>query len=261
MPQFEAFYRRKDYSMPNRIMALNLEDSLSLYLDTQFTKEQAIFVPTMTMKDMAHLIEDQKFQLIIVQYEEQKHSGSFMTALRRATFAPIIIVLNMFDVDRIRLLLNAGADLCLVESWPPELLFAYMLALMRRYTDYNHSDRPTGKETAPFYSGDIFIDPLRRTVQVLGRDINLRPREFSLLLFLMHNPGIILSAAQICEHAWQNEGSYLQGITGPMALLRKAIEPDPANPVYIETVRRVGYRFTAYKSETCDICSDTKVLV
>ena len=50
------------------------------------------------------------------------------------------------------------------------------------------------------------------------------------------------------------EGSYNQGVAHPVRLLRQAIESDPVNPVYIQTVRGVGYRFTAYNSETCDKC-------
>ena len=81
--------------------------------------------------------------------------------------------------------------------------------------------------------------------------MELRPREFALLLYFMRNPGIVLTAEQICDRAWGNEGSYGQGVSGPVALLRKAIEADPEHPVYIETIWRVGYRFTAHKSETC----------
>ncbi len=55
-----------------------------------------------------------------------------------------------------------------------------------------------------------------------------------------------------CEHAWEMEGSYNRGVSGHVALLRKAIEPDIANPRYIETIPRIGYRFTAYHDETCN---------
>lgn len=102
--------------------------------------------------------------------------------------------------------------------------------------------------------GDFFIDPARRIVEVCGRLVNLRPREFSLLLYFMRNPHIVLTSEQICEHAWGMEGSYNQGVAHPIRLLRKAIEPDPPKPIYIETVHRVGYRFTACKVETCDMC-------
>ena len=96
-------------------------------------------------------------------------------------------------------------------------------------------------------------------VKVRGQPVNLRPREFSLLLYFMRNINIVLTAEQICEHAWGMEGSYNRGVSGPIAILRKMIEPDTANPRYIETVSRIGYRFTAYHSEICDDYSDDEV--
>ncbi len=132
------------------------------------------------------------------------------------------------------------------------------LALLRRYTRY---DRESGiqRDKRAIRKGDFYIDPLRRVVQVRGRTVELRPREFSLLLYFMRNPGIVLTAEQICEHAWGMEGSYSRGVSGPVAILRKAVEPDAAEPCYIQTVSHVGYRFTAYQSETCDSCSDSVV--
>ena len=57
------------------------------------------------------------------------------------------------------------------------------------------------------------------------------------------------------------EDSYNRGVSGPIAILRKAIEPDTTHPKYIETVSRIGYRFTAYRSETCDDYSDSEVIL
>ncbi len=65
---------------------------------------------------------------------------------------------------------------------------------------------------------------------------------------------IVLNSEQICGHAWGMEGSYNQGVSHPVRLLRQAIEPDPINPVYIKTVYRVGYCFIAFCVETCDMC-------
>lgn len=129
------------------------------------------------------------------------------------------------------------------------------LCELRRYTEYNHYNDPGGAGVSSFQVGDIFIDPARRQVEVHGHLVSLRPREFSLLLYFMRNPRIVLTAEQICEHAWEMEGSYNRGVSGPVALLRKAIEPDIANPRHIETIPRIGYRFTAYHGETCDDCS------
>ena len=128
------------------------------------------------------------------------------------------------------------------------------MAQLRRYLVYNHYDEPGHAEAAPFQVGDIFMDPPRRIVEVRGQKVSLRPREFAMLLYFMRNPHITLTSEQICEKAWGMEGSYSRGVSHPIRVLRTAIEPDPENPIYIETVYRVGYRFTAHKSETCDKC-------
>lgn len=112
-------------------------------------------------------------------------------------------------------------------------------AQLRRYTEYNHYSDPGKAEIASFQVGDIFIDPARRIVEVRGQLVSLRPREFSLLLYFMRNPNIVLTSEQICEQAWGMEGSYNQGVSGPIAILRKSIEPDKSQPHYIKTVSGV----------------------
>lgn len=152
-----------------------------------------------------------------------------------------------------------GVDICISSKQAPFLIADIILSQLRRYTEYNHFNNPENAEAASFQAGDIFIDPPRRMVKVRGQSVNLRPREFSLLLYFMRNINIVLTSEQICEHAWGMEGSYKRGVSGPIAILRKIIETDPTCPRYIETVSRIGYRFTAYHSEICDNYSDDEV--
>ena len=149
--------------------------------------------------------------------------------------------------DAKRGLVRLGADMCISgkRSYPMIAELAY--AQLRRYTEYNFYNDPASVETAPFQIGDIYIDPARQTAEVCGRPVNLRHREFSLLLYFMRNPKIVLTPEQICEHAWRME--YTQPVDRAIHELRKQIEPDPAYPWYVKTVYRVGYCFTAYRSE------------
>ncbi len=128
-------------------------------------------------------------------------------------------------------------------------IISHALALLRRYTQYNR-DSTLYQHKEIIQRGDFFIDHLRRIVQVQGRPINLRPREFSLLLFFAQNPGVVVTAEQVCEHAWGME--YEQGIGQSIYELRKKFEKNPAKPCYIQTVYRIGYRFIPYSHETCD---------
>ena len=107
-------------------------------------------------------------------------------------------------------------------------------------------------------TGDIFIDPPRRIVMVRNQPVELRPREFALLLYFMRNPNIVLTSAQICYHAWKMTSGYDGGVSHQIYLLRKQIEPQPSNPSYIQTVHGFGYRFTPNFVETCDMCEENE---
>ena len=151
-------------------------------------------------------------------------------------------------------MIELGMDICVSDKESHSVIADLIHALFRRYTEYDHYKDPRHAEVAAFHIGDIFIDPPRHEVVVRGQPVNLRPREFSLLLYLMQNPNIVLSSEKICEQAWGMEEGYDHGVSHPIYLLRKAIEPDPENPIYIQTIRRVGYRFIPNDVETCDKC-------
>lgn len=216
------------------------------------------FTESFTVQEADSLLSRQKFQLLIVDldYLRSIQQTNWLTGIRQISFLPIIILSDTPEKD-INGMIRLGADMCVSGKWPRSIIADLAYAQLRRYTEYNHYNDPSGAEISSFQVGDIFIDPARHTVTVRGQLVNLRPREFSLLLYFMRNPKIVLTSEQICEQAWGMEGSYNQGVSGPIALLRKSIEPDKSQPRYIKTVPGVGYCFTAYRDETCDDCRDS----
>lgn len=242
--------------MKYRVLSLGLPDELFDYFKRCFRETQAELVMALNLRDAARLFSAQRFHLVIVDMECRNGADQeeLLAGLRRASFVPIVILTDSYTETEARRLTSLGVDLLLSYEEPYSVLFSFTAAQLRRYTDYNHYDEPEGAETAPFQAGDLFIDPPRRRVEVRGQPVELRPREFNLLLYFMRNPGIVLTTEQICEHAWGMEGGYNQGVAHPVRLLRLAIEPDPKHPVYIKTVPRVGYRFTAHRGETCESC-------
>ena len=241
--------------MPHNTLTLGLPDDLLAGLQVQTNRHDITYTICPTVQEAGHLLHSQKFQLLIadLDYLRSIMQTGWLEKIRHISFVPVIILSDTPEEDA-KGMVELGADMCIHGKWSYPAIAALVFAQLRRYTQYNHYDDPHNAEVAPFRVGDIFIDPARRIVVVRNRLVNLRPREFSLLLYFMRNPGIVLTSEQICEHAWGMEGSYNQGVAHPVRLLRQAIEPDPANPVYIETVHRVGYRFTAHNSETCDKC-------
>ena len=77
-----------------------------------------------------------------------------------------------------------------------------------------------------------------------GEEISLTRLEYSTLVFLASNPGIVLTQTQIFEAVWNMDSdSCHSSVVNVICNLRKKIEPDSKNPVYIKTVLGVGYKF------------------
>ena len=88
------------------------------------------------------------------------------------------------------------------------------------------------------------IKQSRRQVFQDGEEINLTRLEYSTLVFLASNPGIVLTQEQIFEAVWNMDSdSCHSSVVNVIYNLRKKIEPDSKNPVYIKTVLGVGYKF------------------
>lgn len=86
----------------------------------------------------------------------------------------------------------------------------------------------------------------QRRVLLGGEDINLTRLEYSTLIFLASNPGIVLTRTQIFEAVWNMESDSCHSNVGSVICnLRKKIEPDSKNPTYIKTVLGIGYKFSA----------------
>ena len=225
-----------------RVMAIDVPDTLFFQLKEQTDNMNVEIVTAVSMQDAVKLCGKLEFQLICINQSYLEVRSDIITTLRRTTFAPIVILADTYKEEEIRLMFNAGADVCLPLYFPFSLLYAHIMAQLRRYTEYNYHAE-LNSSMAAFQRGDVFIDPLYHLVKVRDQNITLRPREFKLLLYFMQNPNIVLTTEQICECAWGNEQSYGRGISQPISILRNAIEPDPSRPVYIETVYGVGYRF------------------
>lgn len=96
--------------------------------------------------------------------------------------------------------------------------------------------------------GKLQMNPMQRSVLLEGKEISLTAKEFDILFYLASHPGIVFTHRQIYEAVWKKESFCDEGnITAHIGRIRKKIEPDPKEPVYIQTVRGVGYRFAKQK--------------
>jgi two-component system OmpR family response regulator len=129
--------------------------------------------------------------------------------------------------------LQAGGDDYLIKPFAISELLARIQALVRRATG---TTEPTRLRV-----GDLSMDLLSREVTRSGKLIELQPREFSLLEYLMHNTGRVVSKTMIMEHVWDyNFDPETNVVEARICRLREKIEGG-FDKKLIHTVRGVGY--------------------
>lgn len=111
--------------------------------------------------------------------------------------------------------------------------------------------RPVQPQAAPVISfPGLTIYPYQRQVFRGETEIPLTHLEFSVLLYLAQQPGRVFTKQQIFEAVWNEDCETCHNsVASTIYHLRQKIEPDPANPVYIQTVIHTGYKFVAPKDE------------
>ena len=141
--------------------------------------------------------------------------------------------------------LRSGADDYITKPFSLQELMARIAAQLRRANVFSGAPSGnTGRGDHKIEVGDLEIDLVRRTAMLDGYDLDLRTKEFDLLVYLASQPGRVFSRSQLLEGVWGEEGSGgSRTIDVHVSLLRRKLEDNPSHPERLVTVRGVGYRF------------------
>ena len=159
-------------------------------------------------------------------------------ALRRESAVPIIMLTaRVEETDRL-IGLELGADDYITKPFSPRELVARVRAVLRRVQG---GVRQPGRIRA----GDLEIDLHGHRVTRAGEPVRLTRTEFNLLAVLAQHPGQTFTRAQLLDrlHGVAYEG-FDRSVDAHVKNLRRKLEPDPTEPLYVLTVYGVGYRFT-----------------
>ena len=183
------------------------------------------------------------YDLIIVDLMLPGKSGyEIIEEVRKKFEIPILVVsARTEDIDKIRGL-DYGADDYMTKPFSPAELLARVKSHLRRY------ERLKGEnlQNSSLSYGNLEINSASHKVYVNGIEIQLTTKEYELLFFLASNPNIVFTKEHIFDVIWGLDSvGDLATVPVHIQKIRKKIEKEPSNPVFIETLWGTGYRFNA----------------
>ena len=222
-----------------KILVVEDEASFSDALSYVLTKEGYEVVVADTGAGAIATYDKVGADLVLLDLMLPGLSGTEVCRQLRARSNVPIIMLTAKDTEVDKVVgLELGADDYVTKPYSKAELIARIKAVLRRQSDLSESIDPV------LVAGPVRIDVERHQVNVNNESISLPLKEFELLEFLVRNSGRVLTRAQLIDRVW---GSDYFGDTKTLDVhvkrLRAKIEKDPANPVFIQTIRGLGYKF------------------
>ena len=225
--------------MKPRVLVVEDESSIAEPLTEHLAREGFDAEVAPTIAEATEAFARQAPDLILLDVMLPDGDGrDLCREIRRSSDVPIIMLTARGEeIDRI-VGLELGADDYVVKPFSAGELVARMRAIMRR-------GRATARKGAVTV-GAIALDPGARTVTKDGDPVDLAAKEFDLLHMLMANAGTVLKREEIMDEVWDPHWfGPTKTLDVHVSWLRKKLEDDPTSPVYITTVRGVGFRFAA----------------
>jgi two-component system response regulator RegX3 len=227
-----------------RILIVEDEVSFSEALSFLLEKEGYETRVAETGKQGISAFNEEEFDLVLLDLMIPEMSGiDVCRTIRTSSNIPIIMLTAKdSEVDKV-VGLELGADDYVTKPYSARELVARIKAVLRRGVI---DESPSSEGVGILNVGGIRMDIERHQVTVKDELIPLPLKEFELLEFLMRNSGRVLTRGQLIDRVW---GGDYYGDTKTLDVhikrLRSKIEVDPANPVLIQTIRGLGYKFEA----------------
>lgn len=226
--------------MSQRILVVDDDKEIVRIIRAYLEKAGYAVLTAFDGESALHIIRSDRPDLIVLDLMLPDRDGWNITRVIRADDAlaktPIVMLTARVESGDKIMGLDSGADDYITKPFNPNEVVSRVRAVLRRSTG-----EPV--QARIIQIGGLVCDIDRHTVQVDGRSVELTPTEFDLLKTLMENPGHAFTRLALIE---QGLGYAYEGmertLDSHIRNLRRKIEPDPANPIYIKTVFGVGYR-------------------
>jgi len=233
--------------MAYKVLVVDDEKSIVRLITFNLEKEGFITLQAGNGEEALRLINDQNPDLMLLDLMLPVLDGLEVCRRIRQEGHPVaVIMLTAKDQEIDRVLgLELGADDYIIKPFSPRELVARVRAVLRRTSARNNSVH----EKYPLPGEKISIDGLvidsnKYEVKVNDKPVEVTPKEFELLYFLARNAGRVMTRDNLLNNIWDYAfDGDTRIVDVHVSHLREKIEANPKNPVYIKTVRGVGYKF------------------
>ena len=224
----------------NSVLVVDDEPSLRKALRSSLAASGFTVEEARNGEEAVGSVQQHPFDLVLLDINMPGISG--IDACRRIRgISPragiVMVTVRDLEDDKVRAL-EAGADDYVTKPFKLRELIARLRAVLRRVRVQD------AVEPVVIEAGSLKMNLEQRLLWRNEAEVHLSPKEFDLLSFLMKNRGAPLTHVKLLRTIWGPEyGNELEYLRSYVRMLRKKIEPDPANPEYILTEPWVGYRF------------------
>jgi len=228
-----------------RILVVDDEPEITELIGLYLSREGYIVHSVDNGTDALRQAQELQPDLILLDIQLHHMNGiEVCQHIRKISDVPIVFVSCKSDDTDIIHGLSVGGDDYITKPFSPRQLVARVKAHLRRQT-LQASQRIEEREQDLLLSyGGLTIDLEAHTVDVDGKPAILSAKEFDLLTHFVQNPHKAYQLDHLYQMIWGTDSiGDTRTLMVHISNLRKKIEPDPANPVYIVTVRGVGYKF------------------
>jgi len=239
--------------MKNKILVVDDEQSIVTLL--QYNLEQAGYevITAMDGEEGKQKAETQSPDFIVLDLMLPKIDGmEVCKQLRQKSIMTPILMLTAKDDQLDKIIgLELGADDYMVKPFSPREVLARVKAILRRTQVQAGSVDQSDKETGQLLLiGNLKIDPEKYEAYFNGNQLELTLKEFELLLYLAQNKGRVLTRDQLLSSVWNYDfAGDTRIVDVHISHLREKVEVDTKKPVYIKTIRGLGYKLEEPKGE------------
>lgn len=215
-----------------------LEDDSAIGMGLTYSLENEGYGVTLakTVSDAVNIIDNEQFSLYILDLTLPDGSGyDVCRKIKEKGDLPVIFLTAYDDEVNVVMGFELGADDYISKPFRLKELLVRIKSVLRRYNKDSADGIIKIKE--------LIINTNEAKVYKNGSEIVLTAMEYRLLLILLNNRGTVLSRAKLLENIWDIDSAFVEDntLTVYIKRLRDKIEEDIANPVYIKTVRGLGY--------------------